>query len=101
MATIIGYSLFGAAILVALLNFYLSFLRAPLCSWLKKDVKHISGFPLVGNLFLIAALGCVDHTSFTWALTLAILALDTGGIPWFILTMLWSGWRHGKSEDHT
>jgi hypothetical protein len=100
MVSVIGYLMFGVAILIALLNFYLSFIRAPLCWWRKKEYKHISGFPLVGNLFLFAALQCVDHTSFTWALALVILALDTGGIPWFILSMLWMGGRHVKSEDH-
>ena len=99
MLSIIGYLLFGAAILIALLNFYLSFIRAPLCWWLKREFKHVSGIPALGSLFLFAALTCIDETPVTWAIAFVTLALDTGGVLWFLLVFIWMGGRHGKSED--
>jgi hypothetical protein len=50
-----GWSFFALAAGVALLNFYLSFLRVPLHRWLGRECRRVSGYPLFGNLLLAGA----------------------------------------------
>lgn len=90
---------------VCLLNFYLSFLRYPLFrlrGGRQEDWKWISGFPLVGSLFLAVAwfgwlreLDSVTLDVLAWTL----VVLDTGGIHWFILCVSIDAISSHKGED--
>ena len=73
---------------ICLVNFYMSFLRYPLFLALggkQDDWRWVSGFPLVGSLFVaIAWIGWLRGLdSQTWdVVSWTIVALDTGGIHW-------------------
>lgn len=89
-----------AALLLALLNFYLSFIRP----WVLlrrhgslDGIPHVSGFPILGTLLVFlggaygfAALG-------TSLLGIVALVLDTGGLPWFLVAT----WRDSSLWDTT
>ena len=85
MLSTLGYLLFTVAALVAVLNFYLSFIRPLIRAWLGRECGHVSGIPLLGSLFLIAALVCVQHTTLTWVLATALVLIDTGGLFWLLI----------------
>jgi hypothetical protein len=79
------------------LNFYLSFIRYPLHRLRgqpRETFRWTSGIPLIGSLCVVAGLvlmkvsGALPSTALL-ALALASVALDTGGIHWFIGTMVW------------
>jgi len=94
-----GYVLFGLAAIVAIVNFYLSFLRAPICRLLGGDPRNVTGIPAIGTLFLIGALICVERTQFAWAAAIVLAVLDTGGLPWFLLMVTWMALRQrGKVQ---
>ena len=76
---------------VACLNFYQSFLAAPV-----HRLRHgtaperiRSGFPLVGSLLLGAVAWALPLGSSMQTATLALLALDTGGPHWFAARLGW------------
>jgi hypothetical protein len=93
MRALIGYSLLCIAGAIAVLNFYLSFVREPICRYRGRECQYVSGFPFFGNLFLILALLILERTALVWALAIAVTVLDTGGIAWFVLTFVWMGLR--------
>jgi hypothetical protein len=77
------------AMFVALVNFYLSFVRP----WLLvgsqgslEGVRHVSGIPLVGTI--LAMIGGVlgFSASGTAFVGLVAMTLDTGGAPWFLIS---------------
>jgi len=77
---------------ICCLNFYLSFLRYALYRMLggvKGSYKWTSGFPLIGSL--LVAISLLTYRQNTWILAAAIIliAIDTGGIHWFIGTVLY------------
>ena len=81
--------------LVACLNFYQSFLAAPL-----HRLRHgtapervASGFPLVGSLLLGAVAWALPLGSSMQVAALALLALDTGGPHWLVATQAWQAIR--------
>lgn len=74
---------------VAVLNFYLSFLREPLYKLLGREPRFVSGLPIVGSLFLAVALCFVERTTSVWAFAAVILIIDTGGIPWLLGALVW------------
>lgn len=84
-----GYILFAIAALIAVSNFYLSFVRAPIHWWLGRKCPNISGIPLVGTLFLIAAIALLQWSALLWLLVILVCAIDTGGLVWFCLVMAW------------
>lgn len=94
-----GWWLLIPAAFFALLNFHLSFTR----SWIyhrrhgsHEGYRHVSGYPLLGNLFAIsAALVCFGNPLIAGC-ALATVLLDTGGTPWFVVSTwsdqsLWDG----------
>jgi hypothetical protein len=83
--SVFGYSLLGFSLSVALVNFYLSFLRHPLHRLLKREARYVSGLPLVGTLMLPGAVFLLNGCNRLWAIILAQLILDTGGLLWIAL----------------
>jgi hypothetical protein len=95
MIVAVPLALLGA--FVALLNFYLSFVRYPLHRlFRRKEEFHFhSGAPFVGSLFLwIAALIVYQagHPKLCGA-SVALSVLDTGGFHWLLWSMYWEGAR--------
>ncbi len=91
------------AALVALLNFYLSWLRYPIQKFLYPDREYhfVSGIPLIGTVLLIGAI--VNAPSPIWLWFLIPLALiDTGGLPWFFIsTCVIHPKRHRNAVDRS
>ncbi len=89
MLTILGYLAFALGAFLSLLNFYLSFVRVPLLRALGRPSGFVSGFPLVGSLLLVTSAVLLWRA---WRLAytaLAVAALDTGGLHWFLGVLLW------------
>lgn len=81
--------LMGASICT--LNFYLSFLRRPPLERRKaaqQAVRNVSGFPLVGSLMVAISLLMLKDTQWLLAAGLPLIAIDTGGVHWFLGMML-------------
>jgi len=77
---------------ICCLNFFLSFLRYPIHRMRgakKENYKWVSGFPLIGSLFVALSLIQYWHTTGILVAALFLIAIDTGGIPWFLGTMLY------------
>ena len=88
--TYIAYALFTLGCFVSLLNLYLSVGRYPLLRWRgipADDIRHVSGFPLVGSLLVVLTLGAITNPAIWW-LGLVIAFLDTGGLHMFGIAML-------------
>ena len=84
-----GFGMVVCAFPVAILNFHLSFVRPALYRWRRgpmEGYRHISGFALFGNLLVVigGVLGFGDWRAASAGLV--ALALDTGGLPWFLFT---------------
>jgi hypothetical protein len=87
-----------AALIVAAVNVYLSFVRP----WLLlcrlgslEGIRHVSGFPVVGTVFATIS-GILGFGAAGTALVgLVAMALDTGGAPWFLA----STWRQSDLWD--
>jgi hypothetical protein len=76
--------------LVASLNFYLSFLAAPV-----HRLRHgewpervPSGFPVIGSLLLGTVAFALPLASSAQVAAVVLLALDTGGPHWFVASQL-------------
>jgi uncharacterized membrane protein YdcZ (DUF606 family) len=90
---------FGA--LVCLVNFYLSFLRYPLhrLRGNSKDSFHwVSGFPLVGSLFVALSLLGLHNISGITLMAVILIVIDTGGIHWFIGSMIYQSIQARKRD---
>lgn len=103
MPTILGYLALALGTFLSLLNFYLSFVRVPLLRALGRPSRFVSGFPLVGSLLLVGSVVLLWRAR-CWVITaLAIAALDTGGLHWFLGVLLWgaiSGRSGGGDANH-
>jgi hypothetical protein len=82
--------------IIAVLNFYLSFIRVPLLLRLKREARWVSGFPLIGSILLVPVAGyfAVMWSPWLFASAMLLLALDTGGALWLI--RLWIRERRGR-----
>jgi hypothetical protein len=80
------------------LNFHLSFLRYPLhrIRHPTEEYRFVSGIPLFGSAMVLAALiiGALPK----WAVVAAwvLIAVDTGGIHWFIVVLAWAALRERR-----
>lgn len=93
-----GLGFVVCALPVAGLNFHLSFVRPALYRGRRGSMygyRHVSGFPLFGNLLVVigGVIGFGDWR--TAGVGLLALTLDTGGYPWFLI----STWRDGSLWD--
>jgi hypothetical protein len=89
MRSILGYLAFALGAFLSLLNFYLSFVRAPLLLALGRPSRFVSGFPLVGSLLLVASSFLLWRAPWLVLTALAAAALDTGGLHWLLGVLLW------------
>jgi len=83
---------FFAGCLISTLNFYLSFLRYfVIVKLLNKDensYRHISGFPLIGQLLIsISSAYSAYNSTFFW-IGLIFILIDTGGIHFFVIAIV-------------
>ena len=94
-----GLAVMGVAGAVALLNVWLSFGRGWLHMARGRDPsshRHVSGLPMIGTILAVAGYLASFGSIATTALGLAVLAIDTGGTPWFLAATwndesLWAG----------
>jgi hypothetical protein len=83
---------------VAVFNFWLSFVRPIVYRWRHGGMtgfKFVSGVPGIGTVLVAIAIPL--SFGFVWIgiLGLAVLLVDTGGLPWFV----WSTWRDESLWD--
>lgn len=84
----LGVGLTGGGLAIAGVNLYLSFIRPALYvlrHGSKVGMRYVSGVPAIGTLLVVVGgvLGFGDWRS--TAIGLAVLAADTGGLPWFLI----------------
>lgn len=76
--------------LIGMVNFYLSFLHYPvhiLFRGSKEDYRYVSGYPVMGSVFVFVGYS-YSQLDFIPAASLALVFLDTGGIPWILFMCL-------------
>ena len=75
---------------IAALNFWLSFLAARVHRLRRgtEPARVPSGVPLVGSVLLAAAAFALPNGSVMQLAALVLLALDTGGPHWFVLSQV-------------
>jgi hypothetical protein len=87
IAWTIAWALFALGAFICLLNFYLSCVRYPLHRWRglpKEAFQWVSGFPLVGSLFVALSLLWLHQLPVMIPIGIAMIVVDTGGIHWFL-----------------
>ena len=100
----VQFSLYGAmafmiaAVLIAMLNFYLSFLRGWL--YVKRHgspigYRHVSGLPGIATVLVIIGVLLGFGEIETALLGMVVMLIDTGGSLWF----LFSTWRDHSFWD--
>ena len=94
-STIAGYAFLALGALVALGNFYLSFLRVPLHRLLGRNVKWVSGFPFVGFLSTIAGVVMLGASGPALSSGAVSVLFDTGGPLWLVVALARQFSRHG------
>ena len=93
-----GLGFMVAASIVAVMNFYLSFVRGRIYlirHGSREGYRHVSGLPLIGTALVVIGvlLGFGDIGGAL--LGMAVMLVDTGGSVWF----LFSTWRDGSFWD--
>ena len=77
--------LMALGFLVAVLNFYLSYIRPALLRLRgNTDFKSVSGFPCIGTIAICFSLLLGFGDNYISIAALTALAIDTAGIPWFV-----------------
>ena len=102
MITILVWVGFGVGAWVCLLNFYLAFLRYPLhrLRGLSKESYHwVSGVPILGSLFVALSLFELHSLAGMLPIGIGLIAIDTGGIHWFIGSMIHQFLQARKSRQ--
>ena len=101
MSTTLAWIAFPLGALLCLTNFYLSFLRYSLhrLRGLPKELyRSVSGIPLFGSLFVALSLFSLYDMPGMIPVAAALILIDTGGIHWFVGTMICQflyGKKHG------
>ena len=83
---VLGVALVVVALAVAALNAHLSWVRPLLFRWRHgsmAEYRFISGFPVVGTVFVVLAVVAAFGSTAVAILALLSLFLDTGGLLWF------------------
>lgn len=96
----------GIAVAIGLYNLWLSYGRP----WMHRrrggdgqSYRHVSGLPVIGTLLVVLAALAGFGAVGTAALGLFVLAIDTGGSPWFLAATwkdegFWDPAREPRSE---
>jgi hypothetical protein len=97
--------LFAPGALLALLNFFLSFLRYPLHRCLgrsRETYRHVSGAPGVGTVATAIATWAAWGDPRAVIVAAALCVLDTGGLPWFMFSVIgerFRDWRKNRDQS--
>jgi hypothetical protein len=83
----------GLGAVIAITNFYLSFLRYPICRMRGCPFTWKSGVPLLGSVLLVFGAFLAQSRPALFWLCLAVALIDTGGPHWFVGTMLWNRYQ--------
>ena len=86
--------------IICVMNFYLSFLRYPvflLRGGRKSEFQWMSGAPLIGSLSVAVGLGYLYETGWILVTGPILILMDTGGLHWFLGTMLYQ-WISRRDE---
>lgn len=77
--------------MICIFNFHLSFIRCAIYKMKGKlnEYRWASGIPLFGSLFV--GLSIFEFFDISWllALSLFLILIDTGGVHWFLASMIW------------
>jgi hypothetical protein len=84
-----AYVLIAIGGFVALLNFYLSWIRIPLLRALGRPSPWVSGFPVVGSGMLLVGVWWLRSPGPLAAFAMLLALLDTGGLHWFAGSLVW------------
>ena len=92
MSTVLSWTAFALGGLLCLTNFYLSFLRYPLHrlrGLSRESYRWVSGIPLFGSLLVGLSLLVLHSLPGIFPAACVLIAIDTGGIHWFVATMVY------------
>ena len=91
MIRILVFFFFSVGAFICAMNFYLSFVRYRLyrLSGSKGESRNISGVPFLGSFLVVVLLLPLELPMWARIAALALAALDTGGLHWFIGIMVW------------
>jgi hypothetical protein len=91
----IGYILLA----ISGVNLYHGVGRWLVAKWLGRPIRHISGIPLFGTLFLVLALLLIPLNRWTVFAAALICSLDTLGLPYLLGVMAWQYLRSKPSDS--
>jgi len=91
----------GLGSLVCATNFYLSYVRYPVffLTGRKAEFQYVSGFPIVGSLIVTACLIFLQLPRWAVVAGIALALLDTGGIHWFLGSLLWHRMKDKSTQN--
>ena len=98
LALIVGFAFLALAALIAVTNFGLVFIRPLYFHLRKQKYKFVSTIPIVGNLLLIFASLLLPANTYLRYAAIGIVLLDTGGLPWILVMLIWNRiyvWKKG------
>jgi len=96
MLDLLAYPFFVLGAVFCAMNFYTSFLRVPLLRRRgvpREEIRHVSGAPLLGTVFVLAGLPKMHEVPGMVPLAILLILIDTGGPHWFVGTMLFMAVR--------
>jgi len=99
---VIGHVLMALGGLICLANAYLSFVRYGvhrLRGGIRETYRHVSSVPLVGSVLVAVALIGLWNSMPARIIGLVIMAIDTGGLHWFAISIFVNGVRGKPAED--
>ena len=89
------YVVITFGVIISLANIYVA------CLWVFKKQKAGSAIPMLGSLFLFISLFFIKN-KLLFAIIFILTIMDTGGIHWFIGTMLYCKWyKKGKCYENS
>jgi hypothetical protein len=94
---LVGLGFISAALLIASINFCLSFMRPAFVRRFRSaaDYCQVSGIPLIGTLLILVGSLYGFGASGTAVLGAITALIDTGGLPWFLAAT----WRDASFWD--
>jgi len=96
---LIAVGLFVLGAVIVAVNVYISIVRQPLHRLLGREVKHVSGYPIYGSLFLWVAAAFAPSGHWVVWPALLISLFDLGGLHVFCGVMLWEYLRSNRIHE--